>query len=472
MNKLEVALGEVEISKRITALKEKNYSIPSWDEISKDYYPWNHKIATDKIGRRDKERKNEAGTVIATDIASRIYIGLEQLHTKRISEFMFALPVKRVYHNTEENKKRAEIANIMELVYKHSRIDNENLKRAEAYFASCELFTLWYTVKKRNSLYGFDSEYKLKCKTFSPIDGYELYPLMDEYGDMLAMSVEYQIKVNDSDVTYFETYTADKRYVYKMNTKSQWEEDKTEDIEILKIPGIYACRKEPIFHGLSHIREEIEYTVSRHSDVVAYNSAPVLKLVGEVAGQEEKGESQRIIRVENGGDVGYVSWSQSIEALKYHVETLCNLYWMQAQMPDISFANMKSLGNIGFDARMTLLTDAYLKCGEETGMWIEFFERETNVIKAFISKMRTDLKDEIDNVEVEHIITYYVQNDENAVVDRLMKSNGGKPIISHLDSIKMGGYTSDAQRTLDEINKEEADANAARMNSVFNEGGY
>ena len=42
---------------------------------------------------------------------------------------------------------------------------------------------------------------------------------------------------------------------------------------------------------------------------------------------------------------------------------------MQAQMPDISFENMKSLGNIGYDSRRTLLTDAHLKIGEESGPW-------------------------------------------------------------------------------------------------------
>ena len=470
MNKLEVALGKESIDSIITTLKEKNYSIPKWAEIEKDFEPSKHNIATDYIGRKDKVRKDEEGNILSTDKASRIYIGLEKLHTKRISEFMFTLPVKRVYHNTDGNVKRTEIAKIMELVYKHSRIDNENPRRAESYFASCEVFTIWYTVNKKNNLYGFPCDFKLKCKTISPMQGYDLYPFFDEYGDMLAMSYEYKINVNGNDVLFFETYTANKHYIWKKNSNSQWVEDKTEDIEILKIPGAYMWREKPVFYGLSHIREEIEYAISRHSDVVAYNSAPVLKVVGEITGTEQKGETQRIFRLENGGDVGYVSWSQSVEALKYHVETLNNLYWTHAQMPDISFFNMKGLGNIGYDARMTLLTDSYLKIGEEAGTFIEFFERECNVVKAFLGKIRTDFAPEIDNVEVEHIISPYVQNDEDAVINRLVKANGGKPVISHLDSIKLANYSSDPQKTYDAIIEEEAKANEARINDVFSEG--
>lgn len=109
-----------------------------------------------------------------------------------------------------------------------------------------------------------------------------------------------------------------------------------------------------------------------------------MKVTGKLVGDEDKGETRRLFRLENGGDVAYVSWTQAIEALKYHVETLLKLFFMQAQMPDLSFDNMKSLGNIGFDARQMLLSDAHLKIGDESGAWIEFFERECNVIKAFL----------------------------------------------------------------------------------------
>lgn len=471
MNKLELALGNENISSIITALKEKNYDIASWLSVKKDYEPDLHNIVTDHVGRKDKVRKDEEGRILSMDKASRTFIGLEKLHTERISQFMFSIPVKRIYHNTENNSKREEIAKVLELIYKHSRIDKENPRRAESYFASCQIFTIWYIVKKKNNLYGFPCDYKLKCKTISPMDGYDLYPLFDEYGDMLAMSYEYKISNNGNDIIYFETYTANKHYLWKRDDKSLWVEAKPEeDIEILKIPGSYLWRKKPIFHGLSHIREELEYTISRNSDVVAYNSAPVLKVVGEITGTESKGEAQRIFRVENGGDVGYVSWSQSVEALKYHVETLNNLYWTQAQMPDISFFNMKGLGNIGYDARMTMFTDAYLKIGKESGEFIEFFERECNVVKAFLGKIRTDFASELDNVEVEHIITPYVQKDEDAVINRLVKANGGKPLLSHLDSIKMADFSYDAQKTYEAIIEEEARATGARMNDLFNEG--
>lgn len=119
--------------------------------------------------------------------------------------------------------------------------------------------------------------------------------------------------------------------------------------------------------------------------------------------------------------MSYVSWAQSVEALKYHVDTLLKLYFMQGQMPDLSFENMKSLGNIGYDARQMVLSDAHLKIGDESGPVLEFLERECNVIKAFLKLMNTEWADEVDAVEVEHVITPFIQNDEDGITERLIK---------------------------------------------------
>lgn len=446
----------------ISQLSQKNLEIPDWSLLIKDYEPTLHRINKDQNGREDKIRSG--GKI---DKASRIHIGLEKLLTARTNEFMFSIPVKRIYHNIEGNETRRMIARAMESIYKYARIDTENKKRGLAYFASCEILTIWYAIRQPNAKYGFPSEYKLKCRTFSPMDNVSLYPQFDDYGDMTAMSLQYSVKDGVNETSFFESYTADshRKWRYRNGT---WEEILTEDITIIgKIPAIYLWRQYPIYHGLSHIREEIEYTLSRNSDVVAYNSAPILKIVGKINGAERKGETQRVYRMENGGDIDYVTWGQAIEALRYHIATLLNLFWTQGQMPDISFDNMKSLGNIGYDARQTLLTDAHLKIGDESGPWIEFLERENNVIKAFLKQMNREWENEIDEIEVEHIISPFIQNDEMNEIKKWTTANGGKPVVSQLESIQNLGISQDPVKTMEMINDEAAQANAAQLQSVM-----
>ena len=445
----------------ISDLKAKSVDVPFWSELVRDYEPTLHSIVEDKINRRDRLRSDGK-----LEKASRIYLGLEKLLTSRMTEFMFAIPVKRIYHNTEDSPTRLHIANAIEAIYKYARVNSENIKRGTSYFASCEIFTIWYVVESPNTLYGFNSKYKLKCKTYSPMDGCKLYPLFDEYGDMIAMSFEYERKVKDETVTFFETYTKDKHFKWRYNNHDYENVVEGEQISIMKIPGIYAYRPVPIYHGLSNIRQEIEYTLSRNSDIIAYNSAPVLKVAGSMQGEEKKGEARRVYRVENGGDVSYVSWAQSIEATKYQVETLMNMFWTQSQMPDVSFENMKALGNIGFDARQTLLTDAHLKVGDESGTWDEFFDRECNVIKAFLKEMNKSWSSEVDNVEVEHVISPFIQNDEKAEIDKWVNATGGKAVMSQLEAIKNLGLSLDPEETLKQIQAEEAASNIV-MNNIF-----
>ena len=443
----------------IDGLMEKSVSVPSWEDLQKDYEPQMHRIVEDKTDRIDKVL--EEGRV---EKASRIYVGLEKLLVNRMSEYMFAIPVQRVYSGLD-NDIRKQIADAKEKIYKHARIDTVNLKRGVAYFGACEFCTIWYAVKKPNSLYGFNSEYKLKCATFSPMDDTDIYPLFDEYGDLLALSIHYKRKVKNELKEFFETYT-ENRHI-KWQHDGEWKELINDEIEILKIPAIYGHREKPIYDGLSYIREEIEYTLSRNSDVIAYNSAPIIKVVGQLQGEEKKGESQRIMRVQEGGDVSYVSWQQSTEAMKYHIETLTKMFWSQAQMPDISFENMAHLGNIGYDARKTMFADAELKVGDERGVWIELFERESNVIDAFLAKMNVKWAKEIEHVQCEHVITAFKQDDEKSKIDMFVTANGGKPVISHKDSIELAGLSSDPDKTYEDLQAEQAASAMARVNSLY-----
>lgn len=464
--------------KVISTLKSSASSLPSsvsWDLMKKLYEPTLHFITKDTDGRKDKVRSDGV-----TDKASRITFGLEKLLVSRMSEFMFAIPVKRVYTGLDDEEyadTRSQIIRAVEMIYKHARINTENLKRATSVFASSEALTMWYTEKKQNSIYGFPCSHKLKCKTYSAMDGYTIYPLFDEYDDLLAVSIEYDKVINYNTVRYFETYTANKHYKWSQGDKSitseisNWVLLIDEDIELLKIPAIYFHRNCPIYYGLSVLREEIEYALSRNSDTIAYNASPILKVVGQLTdSDEDKGSGRRVWGVENGGDISYVSWSQSIEATKYHVEQLLKLFFMQAQMPDVSFENMKGLGSIGYDARQTILTDAHLKVGDESGMFIECLEREYNIVKAFLKLMNPSWADLLDELDVEHIITPFVQNDEKADIQKWSLACGNKAVVSQEEAIAMLGLSSNPKETLDKIREDEqssAQAQQAQLNQLF-----
>jgi len=146
--------------------------------------------------------------------------------------------------------------------------------------------------------------------------------------------------------------------------------------------------------------------------------------------------------------------------MKFMVSTLKQNIEEELQLPNLSLENVKGLGAISGEARKTLLTDAHLKVGEESGDIVEFFEREFNVIKAFVGEMKKDWKDSINELECEHIITPFIQNDESATIDKLMKATAGKQIMSQKEAIGQAGLVENIDAELEQIQKEELAANA------------
>lgn len=452
--------NEVEI---VTILKcGKHSSIPSWNKLKKEYDPTLHKVNNPAI------RKNKVKNGKEEEVA-RIYVGLQKLSVKRMTEFVFGVPVKRVYHYDESNEQAKQVVNAIEQIFMQNHINSENISRSNQYFASCEFCTQWFTSDSKNTLYGFPTSKKIRCRTFSPMNGYNLYPYFDDYGDMQAMSIEYSVVESGrtESKTYFETYTADRHIVFEIGGKNGYSV-KTDEVNPLgKIPFVYVCREMPIWDKTTNIVDEIEMTLSRNSDVIAYNSAPILAVTGTLIGnEEEKGKTQRVYQLENGGSINYVSWSQATESIKFHIDTLQRMFWTQLQLPDISLDNIKGQLVSG-EARKTLLTDAHLKVTDESGTLIEGFERETNIVKAFLKGLMPSWSAIIEGVVVEHVITPFIQNDERAEIDKWMAACGSKPIVSQLEAIKNCGISNNPSETLEQIQAEQAQSEQSRLNNLF-----
>lgn len=460
----------------ISDLSQKSTEPFDWSKFKYGYYPYLHKIHDDRIGRRDKVHEN--GQI---DEAARLVIPYEMLFINHLVQFMFANSVKREYMGIDGNEIRQKIANSIERIYENVDIDSVNMDRGLAYFASGEILTIWYAVKKENDVYGFHSQYKLKCKVFSPMtDDCDIYPLMDEDDDMIAVSVKYSKKVKDETINYFETFTNTKHYKWHSGDGDDWTDDIKytdsdgnisygDDIVLGKIPGLYAYRKKPaVIEGTKELREDDEYLASRDSDIVAYNAAPILEIKGQLKGDEKKGETRRIYKVSESGGINYVAWNGATEATKNHHEMNKSLLHMINQMPDISFESLKSLGNIGYDARMMIFQDIILKVKMESKPLIQMFRREGNVIKAFLKLLNTQWAKEVDNVWIKHSIDIYIPKDESSEIDKRMKANGGKPIESQLESIQRFGRSKDPQATLEAIKKEQEESLGNTINSLLN----
>jgi hypothetical protein len=161
-----------------------------------------------------------------------------------------------------------------------------------------------------------------------------------------------------------------------------------------------------------------------------------------------------VLRYPADAKYGYATWPQAIDSLKFHTEEMKHEYFMQLQLPDMSMDNMKATPMSG-EARKMVFIDAQMKVKDESGAWLEFFDRETNVIKALASKAFPSLAAAFDRLEVEHRITPYQIRDDAEKFQNLSIATNGKPFMSQRTAIKEANYVDDIDGELEQLEAEQ-----------------
>lgn len=114
-------------------------------------------------------------------------------------------------------------------------------------------------------------------------------------------------------------------------------------------------------------------------------------LFGQPEGDRSKEQKQEptddnagrnVLRYGKGDKAGYATWSQATDAQKLFTEELRRNIHTSLQLPDMSMEQMKATPMSG-EARKMLFIDCQMKVTDESGDWLEFFDREVNVVRAF-----------------------------------------------------------------------------------------
>ena len=440
----------------IADLKAKSIIVPSWGGkgLVNEYDPKLHPVM-------NRSRYPDVTRVDGTiEYVTRVTYNYQQLAVKRMTELCCGIPVKRVYSANGDQQQEA--AKIIERIYQRNRIDSVNVERLTMLFAGCEVLTLWYATEERNTLYGFDSPLKLRCRNYSPMLGDQLYPLFDEYGDMVALSISYKRNVGKRKVNFFDAYTSNRHYKWSDDGRGGWQLEEDDDISMIgKIPAVYQWRPTPIWEDTSKIVYEMEWSMSRNGNYLRKNSKPLFCLFADeeinYGGEGSENEEFRtILQYPKGSSAQYVTWEQAVENLKFHMSELRQSFFTQLQLPDWSYESMKASPMSG-ESRKQLFIDAQLKVKDESGRLLEMFDREVNVIKAFVKVMMGEkYADAVDALQVENIITPYTISEEKDTINNLLAANGGKAIISQRESIEQLGWSDDVDKTMREITEENA----------------
>ena len=439
----------VSIEDKLAALKQKGIDVPAWagrKNLEGQYDPKYHPVM-------DKTQYPDTVTGDGIERVTRVALDLQRLAVKRMTELCVGIPVKRIYKPTDEKQK--DVARYLEAILVRNRIDTLNIERLNMLFAGCEVLTLWYATEDKNNVYGFDSPLKFRCRNFSPMLGDALYPLFDEYGDLVALSVGYTRKVGKAKVNYFDAYTDSLHVKYSDQGEGRWVEVVREQTTLGKIPAVYMYRPSPIWEGTSDTVYEIEMALSRNGNYLRKNSKPLFIVMADeiISYGDEKSQDREfrsVMQYPANAKAEYVTWAQAVDNLKFFVDSLRSLFFTQLQLPDWSYEKMSQQALSG-ESRKQLFIDAQMKVTDESGRLLEFFDRELNVAKAFLKSVLPSHTDAIDALIVETKITPFSIGDQQEQINMLITANGGLPIMSQREAIEALGHSENVDRTMQEI---------------------
>lgn len=458
----------------IQDLKVKNIPIPKWSDLEKEYEPKFHRVMTDLNLVPDKEIYDQdpedptKEILIRTEPATRIAIGLQKLSARLMGQFMFTLPVVLKCEQAKTSVAMKSQFKSLVKVFNKNRWDALNKTRCQKVSSQCEAAVYWYLVpiSKPKNIYGFKSSFKIKYQIFTPKDGDILYPLFDDTGDMIAFSRE----ITKDDTTYFDCWTDEWYIQWNKTPGTDWIRTKMVPSESGKIPITYTPREEPVWrdscHGNVH---EMEMLMSRNGETIAYNSAPVLILKGDLEGAPTKGDGNKVFTTSADGGAEYVSWDQSAEQVKFQFETLNKQFFTELQLADLSMESVKGIGASSGEERKWLMAGSHLKCGDEANIYIPTMSRDINIVKALLSKINTDWEEEDEEMDVDIEIRPFTIQSKKEDVDIVIAANGGKAVVSQKMGTMLSGLVEDPDAEYEQIKKEEQESKKANTFEIVEE---
>ena len=396
----------LEPSELVAALQVSDYVVPKWSDLEKQYDPMLHSIFDTTKYPAKLDDNN-------TDDFKRTPLALQKLATNRISQSMFATPVERVYSYDNESEQANEGVNILEQLYRTTNfIDAENIERAKQLNSTCQMVTVWSVYEKQLTIGNETTPLTLNHNTYSELNGYKLYPILDQNGNMLVISIFY---TNTSDEDVMEVYTNGDVKEYRKYVKSDdWVLDELVSKPLTFFSCVYANRKEPVWGGDAGtaLVEQLEEMESYQGLYIKRNALPTFVLdYGDVTGSpsnatESSSDSRRIITVGKGGSMADVTWGGSESATNTRYARIRNAYFEQIQMPDLSFANMIN-SNTSADNKELIFSDAKAKARDLAGEWEQLFYAEMIIVKEFAKVMFPKYSTTFDSISVRSVIHPY-----------------------------------------------------------------
>ncbi len=459
----------------------------SFEKLMCQWDPYKHDVFNPDKRKKKKikvptdQKDPITGQVIyKTETVDRVCIALpaQQIIVERLVGFLLTNPVsyKANSHGAQikilDNKQQQLYEAIMHC-YHDNKMKYFDKQLVRTVSSQCEAAELWYMTTDENGWLSGE----IRVQLLSPMNGDKLYPHFNDWRRMDGFGREYYIfDEQGSSELHFDVYTD--RFVYNyINSGEGWVLKDAKAHGFTKIPVVYYRQYKSEWADVQWAVDRAEVCISNWGDTNDYFGTPKYFIQGRLEGFAEKGEQGAVFQGGKETHMSVLSWDHSPESVKGEIAYLFNIIFSFTQTPDISFENMKTLGNNTSGAAIRLMfTDPFLKVGNKTELYGEMFTRRCNIVANGICNAGVYVKgidiSVADNIDFEPIFEPYIPKNDVELMQLITQSNGGKASTSQRRSIELNPLNDDADNVEKEIQEEQQNELMQQAVMLSADGGF
>lgn len=431
-----IAVGDISRAKRYM----EDYSLRV-SEAMMEYDVNTHKINS----RENKIIFDKKGRRVRVQEQWKIPIPFQVKINELATSFMFS----RAPTITQRSEGTDQIFEAVQQVMEETRFESK-LKQCKSLAGSETMCAKLYYLYKDPST----KIVELKSKILATSFGDELRPMRDINQHMISFGHGYTINTASGTQEYFDIYT---KYIICRCKKSSFGWDVKIENNIMEVIPIILYEQEKEWDGTEPIINRIEYIVSTTADINDYFASPaVVADKATINNMPEKDAVGKLYISDNPDAVKYLTWDSMPENKKHEYATLKELLYSMTSTPDISFDNIKALGNIPSGKALEFFfMDALFKAKNRRDDWAVYIDRDYKVVAAIIGNVTNiALKQQANKLRVNKEFHDPLPEDISAKLKDLCDAVDSR-ILSYESGVEKNPLVSDHKRELERLKKED-----------------
>lgn len=437
-------------------------------------------IINEANGTPELNTDGSAKTVRSESDVVRVPLPFQYLIVERRIGFLLGneITYKTIYN--EDDKREIALITAIEKIEEDAKSYYKNKEIARRMMSELECAELWYLVEEKGGFWASASQsiglsqqkYQLKMKVLSPSLNDNLYPLFDNYGDMVAFGRGYKTIEGDKEIERFDVYIAE--FTYKYVKRDDWKIDEQAAgggiivNEAKKIPIVYHSQKKPEWSNVQGMIDRIEEVLSGHGEMNKYFGEPILAIFGNLIQAINKGDSGKMLQLSENAKASFLALDSPPESIKMEVENLEKFIYAMSQTPNIAFAELKNIGALSGIALKMMFLDAHLAAKSKEEIFGIGIQRRYNLLKSFVGNvLDLSLQQASKSVTIKPVFTPYMPLDLKDAIETLVVSVASEILSKETATEKLEdmGFISDAEQEFERL-KTESEERAKLQSSI------